>query len=96
LEGAINAVKANKALLSSKNKGSVTAASVASTTSSSMDAVKASAPKATQINITFKNLIEKQIVEVQNAGSNFVNRVGDATSQALLNALNDVNRIGAQ
>jgi hypothetical protein len=66
------------------------------TITSSIDPIKASAPKATQINITFGKLIEKQIVEVQNAGSNFVNRVGDETAQALLNALNDVNRIAAQ
>jgi len=79
-----------KELLNPAKKDNVT------TTTSSIDPIKASAPKATQINITFGKLIEKQIVEVQNAGSNFVNRVGDETAQALLNALNDVNRIAAQ
>jgi hypothetical protein len=96
LEGAIKAVKGNKDLLSTKSKGASAANNSAISSKASMDAVKASAPKATQINISFKNLIEKQVVEVKNAGSGFVANVGDSTAQALLNALNDVNRIAAQ
>jgi hypothetical protein len=94
IKNVMDQVKGNYNLLN--EKASTTKKDNVTTTTSSIDPIKASAPKATQINITFGKLIEKQIVEVQNAGSNFVNRVGDETAQALLNALNDVNRIAAQ
>ena len=96
IKGVMDKVRGNYKLLTEKPNVEQGGKNANVTTSTSLDPIKASAPKATQINITFGKLIEKQIVEVQNAGSNFVNRVGDETAQALLNALNDINRIAAQ
>lgn len=58
---------------------------------SSAGSVQGSRPQNIYINIT--KLIETQQVKVENAGRDFVQKVGDVTAQALLNAVNDVNRI---
>ena len=63
LLGAIKAQQAQEKLLRGGAKVDANGNPITSTTSSSISPIKASAPKATQINITFGKLIEKQIVE---------------------------------
>jgi hypothetical protein len=57
---------------------------------------KASASKATQITITVGKLIETQNVNVASNNNAVKNGVMNATTEALLSALNDVQRIAAQ
>jgi Tape measure protein len=96
LKGVISAVNAQQKLL--KEKGGVDANGNpinAPTTKASIEPIKASAPKATTINISYGSLNLNQDIKVSNGGIDFKNKVGDNTAEALLNALNDVNRIAA-
>ena len=91
--GALDEVKGQISLLKqTPQKAQPTAAEQAAKVDAQM-AKKAVAPLHTQINVTFGKLIETQIVEVASASKDFVNKVGDMTAQALLNAINDVSRI---
>jgi len=52
--------------------------------------------KPININISIGKLIETQQIKVENAGKDFVNRIHDEVSKALLLAVNDANRIATQ
>lgn len=91
--GALDEVKGQISLLKQKPNATNPTAAEQSAKLANETAKKASAPLHTVINVTFGKLIETQNVEVNNATKDFVNKVGDSTAQALLNALNDVSRI---
>lgn len=57
---------------------------------------KARAEKAVNIHINIGKLIETQQIRVENASKDFVNRIHEEVSKALLLAVNDANRIGNQ
>ncbi len=94
--GTSEKVKGNFELLAKKpEKPTVDANGKPIATTSAIETVKASAPKATTINISYGSLNLNQDIKVMSAGSDFKNKVGDSTAEALLNAVNDVNRIAA-
>ena len=93
LLGAIDALKGQEKVLKDKPLPTVAGATGATGAAGAIAPVKASAPKATTININYGSLSLNQDIKVLNGGNDFTNKVGDNTAQALMSALNDVNRI---
>lgn len=77
-----------------ENKTIVTPPQASTGKTSTASAARSSQP--TIINISINKMIESQIVKVENATKDFVPKIQQAVSEALLMAVNDANRIATQ